>query len=100
MFSEHIFHYVPHIRLLSVLNHGLRFHPAFVKMRAAVRPGGGESVVGPRVNYCDVRIDTGSLVGERYSWLCDDAMGGGVLNLFGAHAIDLVSWLTGQRAVR
>ena len=47
MFSRHIFHDIPHIRLLSVLNHGLRFHPAFVKMRAAVRPGGG-SVVGPR----------------------------------------------------
>ena len=32
------------------------------------------------VNYCDVRVDTCSLVGERYSWLCDDAMGGGVLS--------------------
>ena len=57
------------------------------------------AVVGPKVNYCDVRVDAGSLVGERYSWLCDDAMGGGVLNLFGAHAIDLVSWLTGQGGI-
>ena len=94
-------------RLISTLNLGLRFHPAFVKMRAALREARkgakvatSASLIGPAITYCDVRIDSDSLVGDRYGWQCDDAMGGGVLNLFGAHAIDLLAWLTGQRAVR
>lgn len=39
-----------------------------------------------------------SLLGDKYDWLCDATMGGGVLNLVGSHVIDLVSFLIGQRA--
>ena len=42
----------------------------------------------------------GSLLHDSYDWLCDSAMGGGALNLIGSHVIDLVTFLTGQRAVR
>lgn len=42
----------------------------------------------------------GSLLGEKYDWLCDATMGGGVLNLVGSHVIDLVSFLIGQHATK
>lgn len=60
---------------MNVASNLIRFHPAYVKMRSSLRHP--QSLVGPKVNYCDVRIDTDSLVGDRYGWLCDDQMGGG-----------------------
>lgn len=83
-------------RLISTLNHGLRFHPAFVGMKRAIQQG----FIGPDIAMADVRINTGSLIGKSYSWLCDETMGGGILNLFGAHIIDLLFYLTGQKALR
>lgn len=41
-----------------------------------------------------------SLLSEKYDWLCDATMGGGVLNLIGSHIIDLVSFLIGRRATK
>ena len=35
-----------------------------------------------------------------YDWLCDATMGGGILALVGSHVIDLISYLTNQKAVR
>ena len=82
-------------RLISTLNTGLRFLPAFTKMKSAMNSG----YVGS-TTFCDVRINMGSLVGKSYSWLCDDNMGGGCLNIFGAQIVDLLFYLTGQTAVR
>lgn len=42
----------------------------------------------------------GSLLNEKYDWLCDATMGGGVLNLVGSHIIDLVSFLIGKHATK
>lgn len=42
----------------------------------------------------------GSLLSDKYDWLCDATMGGGVLNFIGSHIIDLVSFLTGQHATK
>lgn len=42
----------------------------------------------------------GSLLREKFDWLCDATMGGGVLNLIGSHVIDLVSYLIGKQAIR
>lgn len=42
----------------------------------------------------------GSLLGDKYDWLCDATMGGGVLNLIGSHIIDLVSFLIDRRATK
>lgn len=35
-----------------------------------------------------------------YDWLCDETMGGGILSLVGSHVIDLISYITNQRAMR
>nr|CAD7432503.1 unnamed protein product [Timema monikensis] len=84
--------------LISIVNHSLRFLPAFCQMRRAI----AEGYVGDEceITVCDVRVQMGSLLHDSYDWLCDDTMGGGVLTLVGSHVIDLVSHLTGQRAVR
>lgn len=42
----------------------------------------------------------GSLLSDKYDWLCDATMGGGVLNLVGSHIIDLVSFLIGRHATK
>lgn len=84
--------------LISIINHSLRFLPAFGQMRRAIVDGylGLEG----EITVCDVRVQMGSLLHDAYDWLCDDTMGGGVLTLVGSHVIDLVSHLTSQRAVR
>jgi len=81
--------------LLAVLAHGLRFLPNFMVMRRAIQDG----YIGD-VTLCDVRINCASLIDTAYSWSCDSTMGGGVLSLLGSHIIDLLSYLTGQRANR
>lgn len=84
--------------LISIVNHSLRFLPAFCKMRQAI----AEGYLGQdeEVTVCDVRVQMGSLLQDAYDWHCDDTMGGGVLTLVGSHVIDLVSHLTNQRATR
>ncbi|XP_063222860.1 glucose-fructose oxidoreductase domain-containing protein 2 isoform X1 [Bacillus rossius redtenbacheri] len=84
--------------LISVVNHSLRFLPAFCQMRRAIAEG---YVGGVReITVCDVRVQMGSLLHDSYDWLCDATMGGGILTLVGSHVIDLVSHLTEQRAER
>lgn len=84
--------------LISIVNHSLRFLPAFSQMKRAIADGylGSEN----EITVCDVRVQMGSLLHDGYDWLCDDTMGGGILTLVGSHVIDLVSHLTGQRASR
>ncbi|XP_054286193.1 glucose-fructose oxidoreductase domain-containing protein 1-like [Macrosteles quadrilineatus] len=84
--------------LISIVNHSLRFLPAFSQMRKAIADGylGTEK----DITVCDVRVQMGSLLHDTYDWLCDGTMGGGVLTLVGSHVIDLVSHLICQRAVK
>ncbi|KAG8243684.1 Glucose-fructose oxidoreductase domain-containing protein 2 [Homalodisca vitripennis] len=84
--------------LISIVNHSLRFLPAFAQMRRAI----AEGFLGTEkdLTVCDVRVQMGSLLHDVYDWLCDDTMGGGVLTLVGSHVIDLVSHLLSQRAVK
>ena len=49
---------------------------------------------------CQCRIDMGPILGQTFNWLCDDVMGGGNVTLFGSHVIDLITYLTGLRAIR
>ncbi|XP_033114087.1 glucose-fructose oxidoreductase domain-containing protein 1-like [Anneissia japonica] len=81
--------------LLSLMSHGLRFVPAFMEMKKSIEKG----QVG-EVNLCDVRVACGSLVKEKFNWMCDENMGGGVLNTIGSHIIDIITFLTGQKAVK
>lgn len=52
------------------------------------------------IHSTDVRIQVGSLLNDKYDWLCDATMGGGVLNLISSHIIDLVSFLMGKHATK
>lgn len=61
-----------------------------------------DGYIGPidEIVLIDVRVQMGSLLHNKFDWLCDSNMGGGNLNLIGSHVVDLVSFLTGKRAIR
>ncbi|KAF2904178.1 hypothetical protein ILUMI_01998 [Ignelater luminosus] len=84
--------------LISLINHSFRFLPAFTHMRKAIK----ENYIGPNITLIDIRIQSGRLFSDsdNYDWRCDDIMGGGTLNLIGSHVIDLVTFLTGRKAIR
>lgn len=80
--------------LISIVNHSLRFLPAFSQMRQCVMDG----YLGDEISVVEVRVHMSSLLHNSYDWLCDHTMGGGVVTLVGSHVIDLISFLTLQRA--
>ncbi|KAI4497194.1 hypothetical protein M0802_007678 [Mischocyttarus mexicanus] len=82
--------------LISIVNHSLRFLPAFVSMKKALE----EDYLGGPITIIEIRVHMGSLLHNDYDWLCDDTMGGGILALVGSHVIDLIFHLIGQRAIR
>lgn len=84
--------------LISIVNHSLRFLPAFSCMRKAINDG----FIGKQeeLSMMDIKVQMSSLLNNTYNWLCDDTMGGGTLTLLGSHVIDLVTFLTGQKALR
>lgn len=51
-------------------------------------------------SFADIRVEMGSLLRDKFDWLCDATMGGGALNLIGSHIIDLVSFLMEKQAIR
>jgi len=83
--------------LLSIVVYGLRFLPAFARLKKALVE---EDMIGA-LSLVDVQIDAPSLIrdDEAYSWACEHGMGGGVLNQFGSHVIDVLQYL-GFRATR
>ncbi|EDW05072.1 GH25259 [Drosophila grimshawi] len=83
--------------LISLVNHPLRFLPAFTQMRRCLQ----DELIGPMgdVVLMDVRVQMGTLFPEKYNWMCDAQMGGGALNLVGS-VVDLVNFLLQQQAVR
>ncbi|KAL4670773.1 hypothetical protein H8957_010248 [Semnopithecus entellus] len=86
-------HYYP--KLMSIMGNVLRFLPAFVRMKQLIQEGYvGEPLV------CEVQVHGGSLLGKKYNWSCDDLMGGGGLHSVGTYIIDLLTFLTGQKAVK
>lgn len=81
--------------LIALVNHSLRFLPAFVHMKKSITDG----IIGP-LSVIDVSVKISSLIHDSYDWLCSAEMGGGVLNLIGSHMIDLIHFLTGKKALR
>jgi predicted dehydrogenase len=81
--------------LIALVNHSLRFLPAFVHMKKALN----DNLIG-QISVMDITIKFSSLIHESYDWLCSQEMGGGVVNLIGSHVIDLIHFLTGKKAVR
>ncbi len=82
--------------LVCLLESHLRFVPAIKKMKELVSTG----YVGKPL-IVEARVVMGSLIqSEPFSWMCDPSMGGGVLNLVGSPIIDLVLYVTGEKAQR
>ena len=81
--------------LIALVNHSLRFLPAYVNLKKSINDG----LIGP-LSVIDVSVKISSLLHEGYDWLCSSEMGGGVLNLLGSHVIDLIHFLTGKKAQR
>lgn len=81
--------------LIALVNHSLRFLPAFVHMKKSINDG----IIGP-LSVIDVSVKISSLIHDNYDWLCSAEMGGGILNLMGSHMIDLIHFLTGKKALR
>lgn len=80
-------------KLLSVLNHPLRFLNAYIKAKKLLQNGYlGELLL------CECSIHTSSLISDSYDWHCDSAMGGGILQTYGSHIIDILTFLLDQRA--
>ncbi|XP_043574973.1 glucose-fructose oxidoreductase domain-containing protein 1 isoform X1 [Chiloscyllium plagiosum] len=86
-------HYYP--KLMSIMGNVLRFLPAFVKMKQMIQEG----YVGDLL-ICEVQVHSGSLLGKKYNWSCDDLMGGGGLHSVGSYIIDLLTFLTSQKAAK
>ena len=81
--------------LMSLMCNGLRFLPCFVKMKNMIDDG----YLG-EITVCEVRVHCGSSLKDKFDWMCDELMGGGVLNIHGTVMIDLISYLTGYKASR
>ena len=81
--------------LMSLICNGLRFLPCFVKMHQLIADG----YIG-EVSVCEGRVHCGSLLKDKFDWMCDELMGGGVLNIYGSILIDIITFLTGQKADR
>lgn len=81
--------------LIALVNHSLRFLPAFVHMRKAIL----DNLIG-QVSVIDVSVKFSSLLHDNYDWLCSQEMGGGISNLIGSHVVDLIHFLTGKKALR
>lgn len=80
-------------KLMSIVGNALRFLPAFVRMKQLL----DERYVGS-ILVCDVRVYWGSLLSQKYNWICDELMGGGGLHTMGTYIIDLLTHLTSQKA--
>ncbi|XP_052001095.1 glucose-fructose oxidoreductase domain-containing protein 2-like [Xyrauchen texanus] len=82
-------------QLMSIMGNSLRFLPAFVHMKCLL----GEGYCGT-LQVCEARVYGGSLLSQSYGWAWEELMGGGGLHTVGSCIIDLLSHLTGRRAMR
>ncbi|XP_026868567.2 glucose-fructose oxidoreductase domain-containing protein 2 [Electrophorus electricus] len=82
-------------QLMSIINNALRFLPAFILMKRLL----GEGYCGT-LQVCEARVYGGSLLSQSYGWAWEELMGGGGLHTIGSCIIDLLSHMTGERAVR
>lgn len=84
--------------LIALTSHTLRFLPGVVQMRKLINEQNYLGDRGPAL--LEFRLKMGTLFHDKYDWLCDSTMGGGILNIFGSHLIDLVTFITQHKAVR
>ncbi|XP_060066212.1 glucose-fructose oxidoreductase domain-containing protein 1-like [Ylistrum balloti] len=82
-------------RLMSFIVFGLRFLPTICKMKQLME----DNFIGD-MTICEVNIHFEASPKEKFDWMCDEMMGGGVLNTIGSNIIDVISFLTGQKATQ
>lgn len=82
-------------RLMSLTIYGLRFLPAIDKMRQLIVDG----YVGD-ISICEVKVHFEKIKRDQFDWMCDGTMGGGLLNEIGSDIIDVIGYLTGQKATK
>lgn len=89
----HAARYYP--QLMSLVAYNLRFLATFQKMRSCIQEGFlGKILVFEIRVHCNLRLD------ENYCWSSDGRMGGGMLSTFGSHFVDILSFVSGQKAVK
>ena len=79
--------------LLHLIDHELRFNPAFIKMKQLVADGylgSLESVSFEISGQYPFNPD------RRWNWWSDESKGGGLLGALGSHQIDLVRYILGE----
>ena len=81
-------------KLVARMIYGLRFLPTINMMKRLI----DEGFLG-EVKVCDIRLNFWSYPKEKFDWTCDETMGGGVLNSLGSNLIDVITYLTAQKAV-
>ena len=81
--------------LMSIITFYLRFLPTFCEMKKLVDSGtiGDLRIIEIRV-HCNMNLEL------HYGWFHDGRTGGGMLSSLGGHFIDLVTFISGQRAVK
>ncbi|DAA16225.1 TPA: glucose-fructose oxidoreductase domain containing 1 [Bos taurus] len=82
-------------KLMSIESHLTTFLPKFFRLQLLLS---NQFICALLV--CEVQVHSGSLLGKKYNWSCDDLMGGGGLHSVGTYIIDLLTFLTGQKAVK
>ncbi|KAL4234663.1 Glucose-fructose oxidoreductase domain-containing protein 1 [Mactra antiquata] len=81
-------------KLAARMIYGLRFLPTIKNMKQLIDDG----YLGD-LKICEIRVHFWNYPKDKYDWTCDGIMGGGILNSIGSNLIDIVTYLTSQRAI-
>ena len=81
--------------LMSLITYYLRFLPTVCEMKKRI----ADNYIGD-MTIVEIRVRCNLSIEVNYGWPHDSRMGGGVLSLFGGHFVDLVNYISGQKAVK
>jgi len=79
--------------LMSLMTYHLRFLPTFTEMKKRI----SSDYIG-KILVIEVRVHSGVSLDLHYDWSHDSRMGGGVLSSFGGHFVDVINFISGQKA--
>jgi len=81
-------------KLVARMIYGLRFLPTINHMKKLIDDG----YLG-EIKICEIRVHFWNYPKDKFDWTCDEIMGGGVLNSIGSNLIDIVTYLSSQKAI-
>ena len=81
--------------LMSIIAYYLRFLPTVCELKKQI----AEKYIGD-MTIIEIKVRCSLSFDANYGWSHDSRMGGGVLALFGSHFVDLVHYISGQKAVK